>query len=104
MSKTYQVDESFILEAHKAACNEWKTKIENKFPELFELYKVGDKFMGGHMNNSKYILAGVGENLVCFINLNTGRRWSNPIKVDNMNKISKTELQILCEGGIFEKI
>lgn len=26
----------FIIEAHKAACSEWKTKIEKEFPKLFK--------------------------------------------------------------------
>jgi hypothetical protein len=30
-----KVSEEFILEAHKAACSEWKTRIENEFPKLF---------------------------------------------------------------------
>jgi len=32
----YSVDKEFILEAHTAACDEWKEKIEAKFPSLFE--------------------------------------------------------------------
>lgn len=32
---TYTVSKDFILEAHESACSTWKTKIENKFPELF---------------------------------------------------------------------
>jgi hypothetical protein len=32
----YTVDKQFILDAHKAACSEWKKKLENKYPEVFE--------------------------------------------------------------------
>lgn len=35
MSK-HTVDSEFILAAHKAACNEWKGKLEEQFPDLFE--------------------------------------------------------------------
>ena len=33
----------FVLEAHKAACREWKTKIEKEFPSLFPKpnYEIG---------------------------------------------------------------
>lgn len=31
----YEVSGVFILEAYKAACSEWKKKLEAKFPELF---------------------------------------------------------------------
>jgi hypothetical protein len=34
--KKVTVDESFIKEAHKAACGEWKKKIETKFPDVFK--------------------------------------------------------------------
>lgn len=30
-----EISKSFILEAHKAACKDWKAKIEAEFPELF---------------------------------------------------------------------
>mgnify|MGYP006359178325 FL=1 len=30
----YEVDESFITEAYDAACDDWKKKLEEKFPDL----------------------------------------------------------------------
>jgi hypothetical protein len=33
--KEFTVSKEFILEAHSAACSTWKTKIEDKFPDLF---------------------------------------------------------------------
>ena len=40
----YEVSGAFILEAYKAACPEWKKKLEAKFPELFfkVKFKKGD--------------------------------------------------------------
>lgn len=38
--KLYQVDEDFIRQAHKVACSQWKTKLEDKFPEVFEEHRV----------------------------------------------------------------
>lgn len=35
MKEEYKVDKDFILQAHKAACSEWKEKLENKFPDIF---------------------------------------------------------------------
>ena len=35
-SKEYNVDPKFIRDAHKAACSDWKKKIETKFPEVFK--------------------------------------------------------------------
>lgn len=39
MSKqiTVSIEQSFIIEAHKAACQVWKSKLEEKFPEVFKL-------------------------------------------------------------------
>ena len=44
--KTYSVDASFVKEAHKAACDTWKKKIETKFPEVFksQAFGFGDQF------------------------------------------------------------
>lgn len=46
VTPTYSVDQNFIREAHKAACSEWKKKIEKKFPKLFKdkLYEFGDSY------------------------------------------------------------
>lgn len=41
--KKVKVRKEFILEAHKAACIDWKQRIEKELPELFESeFKVGD--------------------------------------------------------------
>ena len=34
--KKYKVSKGFIIEAHKAACSEWKQKLEKEFPKVFE--------------------------------------------------------------------
>lgn len=33
--ETFSVEKSFILEAHKSACNDWKKRIEQQFPDAF---------------------------------------------------------------------
>jgi hypothetical protein len=33
--KKVELSEEFVLEAHKAACNDWKQRIEKEVPELF---------------------------------------------------------------------
>ncbi len=41
--KKVKVSKDFILEAHKAACSEWKSKIENELPDLFKpKFEIGD--------------------------------------------------------------
>ncbi len=35
-SNELTVSKEFVLEAHKAACSDWKNKLEKQFPEVFE--------------------------------------------------------------------
>jgi hypothetical protein len=35
VSDEYTVDKQFIIDAHKAACSEWKAKLEAKYPDVF---------------------------------------------------------------------
>lgn len=37
-----QVNEGFVIEAHKSACSTWKRKIEAQFPEIFQLGAIAD--------------------------------------------------------------
>lgn len=53
-----EVSREFVIEAHKEACPEWKTKIEEQFPSLFGFtIQINDmpeyrmfKIRGGTMN------------------------------------------------------
>jgi hypothetical protein len=53
--ETTSVSVSFVKQAHAYACNEWKQKIENEFPDLFEeeKYKTGSHV---NINGEKYLL------------------------------------------------
>lgn len=42
--KKYEVSESFILEAHRAACQGWQRKIEKAVPEAFSIIRNVKKF------------------------------------------------------------
>ena len=59
---TYQVDEAFIKEAHKAACYDWKKKLEAKFPTLFIKYtpKVGEILWNGTTKDLTYKIVKMG--------------------------------------------
>lgn len=42
-----KVSKEFIIEAHKAACSKWKTRVENEFPKLFkDRVKSGNWYKG----------------------------------------------------------
>jgi len=36
----HKVSSEFIKQAHKAACKEWKQKLESEFPDIFTFPKV----------------------------------------------------------------
>jgi hypothetical protein len=38
-SNHFTVSKEFVLEAHKAACSDWKRRLEEQFPEVFETDK-----------------------------------------------------------------
>lgn len=63
-------------------------------PPTFK-YKIGDRFT---CNYSEYILAQVGNNLVCMVNLGNGNRYANPVKVSDVNNILAVEF---CELNFF---
>ena len=95
------VDKSFILEAHKAACTEWKTKLEKKYPKVFEkpvTYKIGQTFVDISCD-SKYLLAKVdSSNKVNMISLSSGQNFSYPYEVKDVNAITQEELFKLADS------
>ena len=52
MKREFKVSESFIREAHSAACKDWKRKLEMQFPEVLGtsmqslINKIGDTVYG----------------------------------------------------------
>jgi transcriptional antiterminator Rof (Rho-off) len=73
MSKKVEVSVDFVKFAHASACNKWKGKIENEFPDLFEkTYKAGSTI---RINSSEYLLVNVsGKAFLC--RTDTGNVWS----------------------------
>ena len=110
-SKTFEIEEDFIKAAHRAACSEWKTKIEAKFPDAFPkevTYKMGDKFkrVGGFFDGDEYILARANNSELVLISLNNGNRWSKPIEVKNIDMVTLDEWKLITSDkvGTFELI
>lgn len=93
---TYSVDKEFILEAHKAACFDWKKKIEVKFPQLFSPHKLGKIYYNEH--RGRVILAQVGVGMICLINLESGNRWKEPISVYDTSSITEEEFSHLSDN------
>jgi hypothetical protein len=86
-----QVSENFVLEAHKAACPEWKQKIEKQFPGLFT-HKVGNRYEYG---NDVYLLVRIASDAnydwVNLIDMKTGNRWCDHVRVKTHTCISEQE-------------
>ena len=99
------VDKQFVLDAYKAACSDWKLKIEKKFPKLFEqekTYSIGDRFvLDEDLIGGDYVLAQVLPREVCLINIEDGNRLNNPVTVDNPLQITTSEYRKIAyrKGG-----
>jgi len=103
------VDKQFVLDAYKAACSEWKDKIEKKFPKLFEqekTYSIGDRFvLDEGCIGGDYVLAQVLPREVCLINIEDGNRLNNPVTVDNPLQITTSEYRKIAyrkDGEIYQ--
>ena len=60
--KKFEVTEEFIKEAHKAACGEWRERIEKELPDIFGLGFNKEKtyiFVAG-IGGSEYKLQRIG--------------------------------------------
>lgn len=90
-----EVSPEFVKKAHRAACADWKKKIEKQFPSLFpkETYKIGDKLKIEDFTDATFLLAATGARecvLVCF---EDGTHLNGVFSVDNSHKISEEELR-----------
>jgi hypothetical protein len=113
--KKVTLPEEFVIEAHKAACAEWKAKIEKQLPELFEpVYKMGDLFVKSepsHFAGRRYILSTFStgcfeqfEQFATLVDVCSGGTWNKPIKVCNPGKITKKELDQITDNKSFKLI
>lgn len=85
-SEKTEVSVEFVRAAHKAACSEWKKKIEQEFPKLFEqeTYKLGTKLTIG---DGEYIIARCTTDYqAVLIRLSNGNLWDskNPMNIDRI--------------------
>lgn len=77
-SKSFEVEESFILAAHKAACSEWKLKIESKFPDAFaqKMENIIKSVNGGVLKDSYGKVISVGNEYICVPLPNANTSWT----------------------------
>ena len=102
---TYSVDSQFILDAHKAACSDWKAKLEAKFPEVFPVkYTIGQIINFKSIDGSDYIIAQIDVGTVSLIGLDSGNRYTGSIKVGNVYAITKTEIYKLIGASYIDTI
>lgn len=103
--KFIQVEESYIKQIHSEVCNEWKQKIETKFPALFPLKYIslnkkfvtssGDKciLIRNLFDNKKVILIYQnGEEIIDVTEFLTNNKIT---KSDMSNKIYETFVKYL---------
>ena len=99
---TLPVSPAFIVEAHRVACSDWKAKLEQMYPSVFQptqTFKVGDKIQfpqSSEFSNATYILADTGKRHMVLINLQSGGRWTEQVVVANPSAITAEEMKKIC--------
>lgn len=56
-----------------------------------ETYRVGQRFIISS-SRDEYILAALGNSQVALISLTNGRKWRDPVRVNNYERITKAEM------------
>jgi hypothetical protein len=84
--KTVAFSEDFVKKIHGQVCREWKKKIEDECSKVFQrtLYPIGSLFKH-KTTNEVYILASVDYMKINLINLKSGSRCTDPVKVEAFN-------------------
>jgi len=78
---------------------------QNIKPKVFGPCSIGDRYKleaGG--KTEKYILAHPNIGEVCLICLQDGIRWSNPIEVGDVMKITEKEFESICRDTDWQKV
>jgi hypothetical protein len=70
-------------------------------------YRIKPKIFYGRgthvrLGGEEYILATVGERAMCLINLDSGNRFVDNIRVDDLNRVSEEEMKLLTNNYLFE--
>ena len=104
-SEKTEVSVEFIRAAYISACSEWKKKIEQEFPKLFEqeTYKLGTKLTIG---DGEYIIARCTTDYqAVLIRLSNGNLWDskNPMNIDRITyKVKASDLARYVGDHSFE--
>lgn len=90
----YNVDKEFILKCYKNISDpSERASMEDKFPDIFPCYRVGDRFVKNYLK--EYLLALCGEakdgHEVVMIDLHTGKFLLPSVKVADISHISQLD-------------
>ena len=100
----FETSEEFVKEAHKAACNDWKKKIEEQLPEVFEdekTFPIGTRLIINLSDGDEEFMIVAIDGKAYAICVNDGMLWSNSsmnvvnprIGLSNKARVSLSELQ-----------
>jgi hypothetical protein len=100
-----ETSEEFVKEAHKAACDAWRKKIEEKFPELFKTektYPLGTRLMIDMCNgDEEFMLAAINGKAYAFC-VGDGIVWSSDRHMKIVDRrVSHTELSLYLTSTPF---
>ena len=75
--------------------------LESELSEEERTYKVGDRFF---ISGGTYILAQISAVKLILISLYNGNRWSEPVNVEDVDRVTESELKAICNGDNFKLI
>jgi hypothetical protein len=72
------------------------------YPPVKEVtYRRGQKF---NQAGETYILASCDAETMALISVRDGNRWTDAVKVDNINRITDVEFMAICESTQFKEV
>lgn len=72
--------------------------VQEKQKRIPRMPKIGDRYVN---SDEEYILAQTGSHEVCLVNLASGNRWEDPVKVVDPFAITEDEWTLICVGDEF---
>jgi hypothetical protein len=86
------VSPDFVKKAHRAACADWKKKIEKQFPSLFPkpVFKIGDRLRID--GDTGWLLTAVDYLKCAIVNVNNGHHLGIPFSVKDITKVQTEEI------------
>lgn len=93
------INKAFIFNEYPV--REGFTAVKVSVKEAPKTYKRGDRFL---VEGTECVLVQVDTKTFCLIDVKCSDRWSNPVKVNDVNVVTEEELNLLVDSSPYEQI